>query len=151
MTSRNSKIAQLIHYRIRVVLQDGRHLVGQLSAYDKHMNLVLVDCEELRPGKKTNAVVAGVTATAAGMLKRTLGLVILRGEHIVSFSVEAGPPPRGDAKHRVSAAAGMPLGPGVSRPIARGAPMLPASSVPLPPGAAAPMRGMQAPGFRPNP
>lgn len=31
----------LIHYRLRVTLNDGRQMTGELLAFDTHMNLVL--------------------------------------------------------------------------------------------------------------
>lgn len=81
----------LINWRLKVTINDGRALTGQMLAFDRHMNLVLADCEEfrrVRPKKK-----AGETETPAEQeMKRTLGLVILRGETVVSLSVE-GPPP----------------------------------------------------------
>src|SRR6266436_3332314 len=81
----------LINWRLKVTINDGRALTGQMLAFDKHMNLVLADCEEfrrVRPKKK-----AGETETPAEQeMKRALGLVILRGENVVSLSVE-GPPP----------------------------------------------------------
>lgn len=81
----------LINWRLKVTINDGRALTGQMLAFDKHMNLVLADCEEfrrVRPKKK-----AGETETPAEQeMKRALGLVILRGETVVSLSVE-GPPP----------------------------------------------------------
>jgi len=43
---------QLVNYRLRVTLTDSRALTGQMLAYDKHMNLVLADCEEFRTLKK---------------------------------------------------------------------------------------------------
>jgi small nuclear ribonucleoprotein B and B' len=81
----------LINWRLKVTINDGRALTGQMLAFDKHMNLVLADCEEfrrVRPKKKP-----GETETPAEQeMKRALGLVILRGETVVSLSVE-GPPP----------------------------------------------------------
>jgi small nuclear ribonucleoprotein B and B' len=80
----------LINWRLKVTINDGRALTGQMLAFDRHMNLVLADCEEfrrVRPKKKP-----GEDAAPEQELKRTLGLVILRGETVVSLSVE-GPPP----------------------------------------------------------
>lgn len=90
----------LINWRLKVTINDGRHLTGQMLAFDKHMNLVLADCEEfrrVRPKKKAGAASEGMgepapIAAAAQEMKRTLGLVILRGETVVSISIE-GPPP----------------------------------------------------------
>ena len=80
----------LINWRLKVTLNDGRALTGQMLAFDRHMNLVLADCEEfrrVRPKKKP-----GEETSPEQEMKRTLGLVILRGETVVSLSVE-GPPP----------------------------------------------------------
>jgi small nuclear ribonucleoprotein (snRNP)-like protein len=89
--SKGGKMLGLINWRLKVTINDGRALTGQMLAFDRHMNLVLADCEEfrrVRPKKKP-----GETETPAEQeMKRTLGLVILRGETVVSLSVE-GPPP----------------------------------------------------------
>lgn len=86
----------LINYRLRVTLNDSRTLTGQMLAFDRHLNLVLADCEEFRFIKqKKRKGLTGATTTDDGEeleMKRALGLVILRGETIVSLSVE-GPPP----------------------------------------------------------
>lgn len=60
---------------MRVQLQDNRLLIGTLMGYDKHMNLVLAECEELRTVKNKEH-------------KRILGFVLLRGEQVVSFSAQ---------------------------------------------------------------
>ena len=92
----------LVNWRLKVTLNDGRQLVGQMLAYDKHMNLVLAECEEFRRVRaKKKAEETGERPEQE--IKRTLGLVILRGEIVVSLSVE-GPPPvqDDDGKNAVS-------------------------------------------------
>ncbi|RSH82566.1 uncharacterized protein EHS24_007548 [Apiotrichum porosum] len=154
----------LLHYRLKVTLNDGRQLVGQMLAYDKHMNFVLAECEEFRTikGKKTKEHAAG-EPTPTVQQKRTLGLVILRGETIVSVSVEGPPPSAPDGPgiaagpgRGVPAGRGMPLGGGAAQPpamaarpmpYARPPPGFPAGMPPGFPGAVPP--GMPPPGMLP--
>lgn len=93
------------------------------------MNLVLADTEEFRrikpkPGKQNDSQSG---APAQTEVKRTLGLIILRGTHVVSCSVD-GPPPA-DPSSRLGTstpggpAATLPSGPGISRPAGRGMPI----------------------------
>lgn len=97
----------LINYRLRVTLNDGRQLTGQMLAFDPHMNLVLADTEEFRKLKRRKAAAksekeeedgddddeSSTAPMPSAEQKRALGLIILRGETIVSLSVE-GPPPQ---------------------------------------------------------
>jgi len=111
----------LIDHRLRITLNDGRQMTGQLLAFDTHMNLVLSNTEEFRRIKskkrkatksnKKQKIAHGDTTEGARTeaeedddddddheplpaqeQKRTLGLVILRGENVISISVEAPPP-----------------------------------------------------------
>ncbi|KAK5828075.1 hypothetical protein F5H01DRAFT_262589, partial [Linnemannia elongata] len=86
-----TKMIPLLNFRLRIILQDTRVMTGHMLAFDKHMNLVLSDCEEFRRIKpKTSS--SGTVAQEREQ-KRTLGLIILRGETIVSMSVDAPPHP----------------------------------------------------------
>ena len=77
---------------MRITILDGRHIVGRFMAFDRHMNIVLGDAEEFRrlPPKK------GVPESERE-IRRPLGLVLIRGEEVVSLTVE-GPPPTDDRR-----------------------------------------------------
>lgn len=98
------------------------------------MNLVLADTEEFRrvKRKQTKAAAApGSSSTPAPLVeteeKRTLGLTIVRGAHIISLSVESPPPADPSARLGASAPGGLPtamgVGAGIARPAGRGAPI----------------------------
>lgn len=129
----------LINWRLKVTINDGRALTGQMLAFDRHMNLVLADCEEfrrVRPKKKP-----GEEPAPEQEMKRSLGLVILRGETVVSLSVE-GPPPVVDddkknavrsvfffARYALIYLLQLPVGPGRGMPAGRGMGMMPPSTL----------------------
>jgi len=116
-------------------MNDGRQMVGQMLAFDKHMNLVLADTEEFRRVKRktTKAAAApGASSNSAPLVeseeKRTLGLTIVRGAHIISLSVESPPPADPAARLGASAPGGgiassLAAGAGIARPAGRGAPV----------------------------
>lgn len=110
---------------------------GRFMAFDRHMNLVLGDAEEFRrlPPKKglsEEEVSLNVTSTASKIdfcsystrsniichvcvhreqreEKRVLGLVLLRGEEVISLTVE-GPPPADEMRSDKAQAAAVSRG-----------------------------------------
>jgi len=127
----------LLNYRLKITVQDGRVLIGQMLAFDKHMNLVLSECEEFRRVKSKGKS----TGQPEREEKRALGLVILRGETVVSISIESPPPVTEPVKAKTAAAS--IAGPGIGRPAGRGLPVPPAG-MPAP-GLAGPVRGVGGP------
>jgi small nuclear ribonucleoprotein B and B' len=111
--TRTSKMLAYVNYRMRVTIVDGRQIVGRFMAFDRHMNLVLSDAEEFRklPPKK------GLSEEER-QTRRVLGFVLLRGEEVVSLTVE-GPPPSEDRRGAEQTA---PAGPGSGRSAGRGLP-----------------------------
>lgn len=94
------------------------------------MNLVLADTEEFRRIKRKQPKAAAPGASSSTQTieqeeKRTLGLTIVRGAHIVSLSVEAAPPNDPSARLGKTTTGGiastLAAGPGVARPAGRGA------------------------------
>jgi len=108
-----------------------RVLVGTFMAFDKHMNLVLGDCEEQRRIKVKKAAGGGSEEREE---RRMLGLVLLRGESVVSIQIESMPrqPKAGPAAGPGAAHA---AGRGAGAPVAVGAPV----------GLAGPVRGVGGP------
>jgi small nuclear ribonucleoprotein B and B' len=133
---KGSKLQNLIDYRVRITMNDGRQLTGLLMAFDKFMNVVLADTEEFRRIKRRSTTKAQTGDAAMEQEeKRTLGLVILRGEQVVSLSVDA--PPVSENAGRLA-----PIQPGfgTAKAIGRG---ISAANVAVPPvGLAGPTRGI---------
>ena len=121
---------------MRVTLHDGRSIVGTFLAFDKHLNLVLSEAEEFRILRKS-----GTALLEERQERRSLGLVLVRGENVVSLAVE-GPPPPSKSSAMGGRGRGMPPPPMQQQAPPGGAPM----------GlGAAPMHGVGAPGMVPPP
>jgi small nuclear ribonucleoprotein B and B' len=71
-----------------------RVIVGTFMAFDKHKNMVLGVAEEFRRIKSKK----GSGLTEEKLEKRTLGLIVLRGDSVVSLTIEGPPPPEADDK-----------------------------------------------------
>lgn len=132
--ARSSRMLHYINYRMKVVLQDDRMLVGTFMAFDRHMNMVLGDCEEFRRIKSKKGQGQGISEEKE--VKRTLGLVILRGDSVVSLTIEGPPPPEDDEKL-------VPGGPGSGRAAGRGVPTAPLTGAPV--GLGGPIHGVGGP------
>ncbi|KDN49582.1 Sm-like ribonucleo protein [Tilletiaria anomala UBC 951] len=165
---KGGRMMALINYRLKITLNDGRQLTGQMLAFDNHMNLVMAETEEFRTLKRSSKKTKGKAAEGAEdddddavnvpepEQKRTLGLIILRGETVVSLSVLAPPPVE---KTGGPAGVGLVPGPGRGAPAGRGMglAMPPGGGpggLPMPPGGIPPpmMAGRPMPyGARPLP
>lgn len=90
-----------------MTLHDGRSIVGTFLAFDKHLNLVLSEAEEFRTLKKGGSAVLEERTE-----KRSLGLVLIRGENVVSLAVEGPPPPSSVSGINATGGPGMARGAG---------------------------------------
>lgn len=90
---------------VQVELTDTRSVVGILMAFDKHMNIVLGECEEVRLVKPTEKPKEGEKAKLVEE-KRTLGLLLLRGDAVISMKPVSPPAAKPRLKSNPSGAPG---------------------------------------------
>lgn len=96
---RKARLASLLNFKVRVTMTNSSQFIGTLLSFDKYMNVVLGECEEFRLTKKSLIDLRKQGKQNKRLLdeskiteqKRLLGLVILRGEGIISVVVEAAP------------------------------------------------------------
>lgn len=138
-SGKGSKLLRYVEHRLRVTLHDSRTIIGTFLAFDKHLNLVLSEAEEFRVLRK-----GGAALLEERTEKRSLGLVLIRGENVVSLAVEGPPPPSVTGKSPVMPGGGMARG--------RGIPTGPPGGLAPPMGlGVAPIHGVGAPGMMPPP
>lgn len=102
-----------------MITRDSRQFIGELLAFDKHYNLVLSQTDEFRLTKKSLMSLKDRSksksdqpeSTLIQEQKRSLGLVILRGENVIGVTIEA-PPVQQGAKLKQ-----MKTGSGVIKPL----------------------------------
>lgn len=132
-SGKGSKLLRYIEHRLRVTLSDSRIITGTFLAFDKHLNLVLADSEEHRTLRSSAGGNNRANVVEERLEKRHLGLIILRGENVVSLAVE-GPPPSSGGRLGMA-----PGGPGISVGAGRGTVNLNMGGVPPVGGGAAPV------------
>jgi small nuclear ribonucleoprotein B and B' len=128
------KMMNWLNYRVRISLHDGRQLVGTFLAFDRHMNLVIADCEEYRKIKDKSG------SGEEREVKRMLGLLLLRGDSVASLTPEAPPP----SKSRRQGADGTVGGPGKAVPLGK------PGAFGAPAGLSVPVRGVGGPAPMPS-
>jgi len=120
-------------------------MIGTFMAFDKHLNLVLCDTDEFRTIRSKGGAEGRSAVVEERQEKRSLGLIILRGETVVSIAVEGPPPP--DSRSRMT-----PGGPGMAKGAGRGMVPPPMGGQLVPPGlGAGPIHGVGGMGMAPPP
>ena len=101
---KRKKMSEFLNYKMRVTINDSRIFIGTFMSFDQHKNVILGDCEEFRKIKSNSK------SKVEREEKRELGLVVIRGEHVVCMTVE-GPPPseeKSETKVPVGVGHGLP-------------------------------------------
>lgn len=75
-------------------------------AFDRHMNIVLGDTQEFRKIRNKKSSTNSNNLSEEREERRALGLIILRGDCVVSMTIE-GPPPAEEEKITVAGGPGI--------------------------------------------
>ena len=73
----------LLGRRLRIVIADGRLLIGKFACTDRHSNIILRNADEYSP----EPAPTGHADTQAATLTRSLGMIVIPGKHIRSVAV----------------------------------------------------------------
>jgi len=77
MVDIKSKLRKFINKKINVRVNNSKNIIGILLSYDKFMNVVITNAEEVDSNKKLNEKKI-----------KNLGLVVLRGSEIIFIFTE---------------------------------------------------------------
>ena len=102
---KRKKMSEFLNYKMRVTINDSRIFIGTFMSFDQHRNVILGDCEEFRKTKSKSKVEKEE--------KRELGLVVIRGEHVVCMTVESPPASEEKSKPKVPVGVGHGLPPNI--------------------------------------
>lgn len=114
--SKKARLRDIIHYRVKVITTDSRQIIGELLAFDKHYNLVLADAAEFRLTKKSMLSLKDRARDKSSEKpeseliqeqRRKLGLIILRGETVISVTIEAPPVNQGSKLKQMKTGSGV--------------------------------------------
>ena len=93
VSTKFSRINQYLNLTVKCLMRDGRTFVGLFKAFDKHMNVVLINSTEFRRVRRRKDKNDPKSLFVIKEEKRRLGMIILRGEHIVCVEAEGGQQP----------------------------------------------------------
>ena len=96
MASRKIAVTRVFKYlnlTVKCLTKDGRTFVGIFKAFDKRMNVVLTNSTEFRRVRRRKDDNNPDSPFVIKEEKRNLGMIVMRGEHIVSMAAEGGQQP----------------------------------------------------------